>query len=379
MNGGFPAHGGNLAWAAERYRRPGDRFLDFSANVNPLGPSPRALEAARAALSGVSRYPEPDAAGLRGELAAYLGTNPGMLTLGNGSTELIHHLVRCLAPRRVAVATPAFGEYERAARAAGAEIDFFQLAPEEGFALDPEGFAAMASGNDLTFFCNPASPSGRLYRREELLPALRACRERGGVLVVDESFMGFCTGEEAAGATLLPEAGGGGLAILSTFTKLFALAGLRGPGWLAGARDMVEALEERAVPWRVNAVAAAAARASLADAGYLRETRGKVAAWREDFARRLREAGPIRVYPSRTNYLLLGLDFPGLDAASLADGLGECGILVRNCCNFRGLEEGFIRVAVRTPPDNLALLDALEKVSKEGRRRAGGKTRREEA
>ncbi len=360
MKTNYPSHGGNLLWAAGRYGvKPAD-FLDFSANVNPLGPSPLALEAAHTALSGISRYPDPHAASLRGDLAAYLDIDPGMVMLGNGSTELIHLLTRCLAPSRVTVTDPAFGEYERSASLAGAEIVHYQLQPEDEFALDPMGLAEAAARSDLTFFCNPASPTGRLYRREELLPALRACREGGGLLAVDESFMGFCPLPEAEAATLLPELGGGGLVVISTFTKLYALAGLRGPGWLAASNALVSRLEERGVPWRVNVVAEAAARASLGDLEYLRRTRESVSEWRENLRRSLEETGHLEVYPSRANFLLMRILEPRFDAGALTDALGERGILIRDCSNFTGLDPRFGRVAVQTPERNYRLKEAIE-------------------
>jgi len=362
MSGGFPQHGGDLAWAAARYGRDPSDFLDFSANVNPLGPSPLALEAARAALSDISRYPEPDAASLRCELASFLGVDPRLLVLGNGSTELIHHLVRCVEPRLVTIVSPAFAEYARAARNAGVEASDLQLDADDGFSLHPERLAEAAASSYVTFFCNPASPSGRLYGRRELLPALEACREAGRLLVVDESFMGFCPPPLAGGASLMPEAGGDGLVVVSTLTKLFALAGLRGPGWLAGPYGLISRLEERAIPWRVNGVALAAARSSLADTAYIEETWEKVVEWREALARGLEATGMFQVFPSHANFLLLRLVGTDLEAAGLADELGRRGLLVRLCSNFRGLEDGFIRVAVRAPADNARLLAALEEI-----------------
>jgi threonine-phosphate decarboxylase len=364
MKGGFPGHGGNLGWAAERYGRDPDSFLDFSANVNPLGPSPLALEAAREALADISRYPEPDASSLRGELASFLGIEPGLLVLGNGSTEIIHHLTRCLEPPVVTVVSPAFAEYEAAASNVGAEMRYLDLYPDEGFYLKAEELAEAASGSQLTYFCNPASPTGRLYQRHELLPAVEACRKAGGLLVLDESFMGFCPEVEARRASLMPEVGGGGLAILSTLTKFFALAGLRGPGWLAGPGELVSILEKKAVPWRVNAISLAAARSSLSDIGYIEETRRKVAEWRKELAVGLENTGIFRVFPSQAVFILLQVTRPELDAAWLVDEMGKRGVLLRLCSNFRGLENGFIRVAVRTPADNDRLLETLEDISR---------------
>jgi threonine-phosphate decarboxylase len=259
----------------------------------------------------------------------------------------------------VAITVPAFGEYERAARNARAEVLYHQMRHEDGFSLDGPRLAATAAKCHLTFFCNPASPTGHLYGRRELLGVLEACRGSGGTLVLDESFMGFCSREEAARATLLPEVGEGGLVVISTLTKIYALAGLRGPGWLAGPRGLVSALEEAASPWRVNVAAQAAAMAALEDGAYLEMTRAAVRAWREELADGLRATGMFEVFPSHADFLLLRVSRGGLEAGELADALGIRGVLVRDCRDFRGLEKGFLRVAVRRPEENRRLLEAL--------------------
>ncbi len=384
MSKGFPAHGGDLEWAAERYGLTPGGFLDFSSNLNPLGPPPRALEAAHAALREAARYPQPGAERLRAALALHLGLEEGQLTLGNGSSELIHHLARqmgALAGKRrgggrgegdarqgrlkVTVAAPAFGEYERAAALAGAETSFHFMSPDDRFSLRADKLAEAAARSQLTFFCNPSSPTGRLYGREELIPVLEACRAAGGILAVDESFMSFCPLREAAEASLLARAGEEGLVVISTFTKSFALAGLRGPGWLAGPQGLVARLEETAVPWRVNVAAQAAALACLEERSYLEETRAAVAAWREELETCLADSGIFEVFPSRTNFLLLRLAPQAAGAGEVADALGRRGILVRDCRDFRGLGSGFLRVAVRRPEENRRLVAALEEVRKE--------------
>lgn len=378
---GRPAHGGNLEWASERYGLAAEEFIDFSSNVNPLGPPPRALEAARAAVNEAARYPEPNAAKLKSALARHLGMGEESLVLGNGSSELIHLLVRCVARPSahrgeaalggsgVAVVAPAFGEYERAARIAGVEPTFYRLLPRQGFSLRAASLAEEAARSQLTFLCNPASPTGRLYPREELLPALEACREAGGILAVDESFMDFVPPGEVEEATLLDLAGEKGLAVFSTLTKAFALAGLRGPGWLAGPVELASRLEETAVPWRVNVAAQAAALASLEEGAYLEETRAAVAAWREELAEGLSSTGLFEVFPSRVNFLLLRLSREGIVAGELVDALGRRGILVRDCADFRGLGNGYLRVAVKRPEENRRLLEALEDAAREAHAR----------
>ena len=360
----YPLHGGNLEWAAERYGLELGCFLDFSANVNPLGPPPGAIDAAREALRDISRYPEPDSRSLKTAISDFLNVESETIMPGNGSTELIHHLCRCRTPKKVTVVVPGFAEYERAANICGAEIFYHRLPPQDGFSLHPEGLAQAAAASDLTFVCNPASPSGRLYYREELLPALSACRAGSGLLVVDESFMGFCPPDEARQASLLPEIAAGGLVIITTLTKLFALAGLRGPGCLVSDAESISQWEQAAYPWRVNVVAAMAGTAAMADRGYLLRTRELVQQWRKGLCEGLQMTGNFQVFPSRVNFLLLEILDARQKAGSLCDALGKKGILIRNCANFTGLDANFVRVCVRHPENNARLIEAMKEVWK---------------
>ena len=362
MTRDFPAHGGNLNWAAERYGLKPEEFLDFSSNVNPLGPPAQALGAAQVALCEISQYPEPQGDSLKLALSEHLRIGQELIMLGNGSTELIHHLCQYLKPKRVAIVSPAFSEYERAAWSVGAEVVHHCLSSEQRFQLDGDRLAETAALADMIFICNPASPSGILYSREEILPVLEACRAHGGVLVVDESYMGFCPVSDARGATLATSAGNDNLVIISTLTKIYALAGVRGPGYLIADPELVSTLEENGVPWRVNTVAVAAGRAAIADGEYLKQTRELVPVWREDLRRELEATGFFEVYPSSTNFLLLRLLDPSPDAADLADGLGRKGILVRHCASFKPLDSRFLRVAVLSPPANHRLLEALVEI-----------------
>ncbi len=354
----LPVHGADLAWAERRYGIPAGDFLDFSSNVNPLGPPVTALRAASEALEHIARYPEPQADGMKAALANFLPADGASLVLGNGSSELIHLLCRTLQPACVAVVTPAFSEYERAAAATGAEILRLNLDYEDGFTLRMQELVQAAATADLVFFCNPASPHGRLYERAALLPVLAACRMHGSRLVVDESFLGFCPPETARSATLLPETGAGNLAVISTLTKLFALAGLRGPGYLVASPKLAARLEEAAPPWRVNVVAAAAGGAALADTEYIARTQTLIPAWRAELRAGLESLQMFDVFSSSANYLLLRLR-TGRDAGPLVEALGHGGILVRDCRNFAGLDASFLRVAVRPPAENARLLEEL--------------------
>ncbi len=343
---GFPGHGGDLRWAAARYGR--HDFLDLSCSLNPLGPPGPSVRAARRSVRRSSRYPDPSADPLKVDLSRWLGVDFEELLLGNGSTELIHHLVLHLRPRSMLMVEPCFSEYRKAAQRAGCRVESYLLRPEEGFPLRLDHLVArLDEGYDLLVLVNPSSVTGKLYEEREIVELAAASAERGTLVLLDESFMGFCLDPQALTlrARWVPKFGN--VVRLSTSTKLFALAGLRGPGWLAGPRDLVRQLEEALPPWRVGEPAAAALRAALRDRGYLERTRRLVPRWRRLLEDGLREF-PLQLYPSQANFILLRSG-RGDEAYGLVEHLGRRGILVRWCADFLGLGPQFIRVAVARP------------------------------
>ena len=104
-------HGGNIREAIKRYGLEGRKVLDFSSNVNPLGPSAAARRAAKKALALIDRYPDPDMTDLRKAIARYFGIKPGQVICGNGSNGLIHLIPRVFRPKKVLVPMPTFTEY----------------------------------------------------------------------------------------------------------------------------------------------------------------------------------------------------------------------------------------------------------------------------
>ena len=114
-----------------------------------------------------------------------------MITAGNGTVELLYVLCHSVRPRRVLIPAPAFSEYERAARAAGAEISYFYLQPEQGFSIDIEKIALELAAVDLVFLGNPNNPTGTLIVNSQLAKLLDAAQQWNVTVVVDESFLDF--------------------------------------------------------------------------------------------------------------------------------------------------------------------------------------------
>lgn len=348
-----PAHGGRRQEAARRYGIPKEEILDFSASVNFLGPPSSAASAIRAAATETAHYPEEVPAELTVAVATHLGVFPDEVILGNGSIEVIYWLTTVLEPQRVLIIEPTFSEYRKACEAAGGDCDALELREREGFALDTERIRP--EGYDLVFICNPNNPTGYLVPLEEMIALWKRCRDAGTGLVVDEAFIDFSSGEESVLSWGVSE----GLYVIRSFTKIFALAGLR-LGCLAAPEDFIAILKTRMPPWNINVFARAAGEAALSDYYYMARTWREIVSLRKRMLRELAAVPGIEPLPSEANFLLCRLS--GLGSGEVADRLGRMGILVRDCRSFPGLGDRYIRVAVRAERENYQLVTALRKL-----------------
>jgi threonine-phosphate decarboxylase len=334
--------------------RPGG-FLDFSENVNPLGPPEAALAAGARALYGEARrYPDLNYPELRKALAGYLNVSPETVLPTNGGAEALFLAARTAAEgsgRKALVLEPTFSEYAAAARAAGLEVvRVVARHPETSFRLNLAVLdEALKNPRDigLVFLCNPNNPTGDAVPRQEVLRVAERVREAGAVLVVDEAFADFLPHSSVASEV------DRSFFVARSFTKFFAVPGLR-LGCLV-ARD-VGRVQGFQPSWSVNAVAAAVGIAATEEAGFAKTTLAEVEVRRRELLSALREMLEITVYPSVANFLLLR------GPKELAKRLAKRGILVRSCEPFSGLGPGFFRIAVRGKEDNERLIGTLRDV-----------------
>ncbi len=350
-------HGGDVFAVARSLGVAPESMVDFSASINPLGMAP----AVRAALAGcvdrLLHYPDKSAAELKEGLAAYHGIGTAELAVANGSTELIHLLPRVVGGKRGLIVAPAFAEYASALERSGWQIDYFTLKSEERFALSLKALREkLADGYDLLFICNPGNPTGSLLPKSDIEGIIELCEESGTFLVLDEAFIDFCEAESAKDLIRrCPRC-----VALRSMTKFFAIPGLR-LGYAIGMPETIAAIAALQDPWSVNTAAQVAGIASLSDADYCRQTREYVHEEREHLATALADCLALRVFPSQANYLLIEICH-GPNAAELRSKLMAKGILIRNCCNFKGLDDRFFRVAVKGRAENEMLVEQLRSI-----------------
>lgn len=338
-------HGGRVHETARRLGLPEDRLLDFSANLNPLGPPEGVLRIFREARPELlAAYPDTEAPALRTKLCARHDATDAQLVLGHGGAALLMLALRALAPRRVLVPLPCFREQPRAVAACGAEFVPFPMA---GLRLDLAALEAALPVCDALLLTNPHNPTGQLLPRAELLAL--AARHPEISLVVDEAFADYAPGASLAPELLIqPRA-----VLLQSLTKFHAMPALRVGHALAdtGTAARMRELQEG---WPVGQLDLLAAEAAISDDAYAERS---LAAFREDlpaFAGELRSIG-LEPLPSAAPFLLV----PVPSGTALAARLEGEGILIRTCADWPGLGDGFVRLAVRGAEDRARLLKAL--------------------
>lgn len=342
-------HGGNIYEVKRRHKR---KIIDFSANINPLGLHPVVKKAINNNLDKILHYPDPKARNVTGKIAKYWGINTGNLLLGNGSAELIYLITSTIKPKTALIPIPTFSEYERAAKNAKSKIRFLKLEEKESFRFSFSSFTKA----DVIFLCNPNNPTGNLIMED--YKAIKKFANK--LLVVDEAFMDFLPDEKKY--TLIWKAcQDKKIIVLRTFTKFFALPGLR-IGYLVGHEDVIRALKEYQIPWNVNVSAQLAAEAILDNRTYIKKSRQLIQKEREFLFNEIVRIKGLTPYPSVTNFLLMKIGKAGMTSKSLRKSLIEQGVLVRDCANFRNLNDKYIRVAVRSHKENIELLTALKEV-----------------
>ncbi|MBI3569599.1 MAG: histidinol-phosphate transaminase [Gammaproteobacteria bacterium] len=330
--------------------------IKLASNENPLGPSPRALTAARDALADIHRYPDGNGFALKSALARKHDIKPECITLGNGSNDILEFLARAfvLPENEVIFSEHAFAVYPIVTRAVGAKA---VVVPAKNWGHDLSAMRkAVNARTRLIFIANPNNPTGTWLKADELEEFLRAMPAH--VLVaVDAAYFEY-VGEREYPNTIAWTAKYPNLVTTRTFSKAYGLAGLRA-GYGVSTPAIADVLNRVRQPFNVNSVALAAATAALEDETHV----AHAVQTNRDGMRQLigafKELG-LEYIASAGNFICIDFKRP---AAAMYEALLRQGIIVRPVANY-GMPN-HLRVTVGLPQENERFIKALEKVIRE--------------
>ena len=357
-------HGAEVLGAAEESGLSAKAILDFSSSVNPLGASKKALAAAKNAFDLIPAYPDSNCNALRQVIAKHFGCGltKNNIVVGNGSTELMYLFAETFlkAGEVAVIPAPTFGEYESAVCKAGEKPKFVKL--DKDFQIDAKAFGRAMSDAKIVFLCNPNNPTGMLIPSGTLTDIVERALAQNTLVFLDEDFLEF-TDDEKNHSMISNIRKFPNLFILRSFTKIFGLTGLR-VGYGIASKEIVDELLCAKIPWNVNCLAQAAAVAALGDEEHLRVTRELVDKEKLWLDLQLRQIDGLRVFRADANFFFINVRESKLTAGEIKAKMLHEGLLIRDCTSFHGLDEFYIRVAVKTHAENVRLIEALKKTVK---------------
>ncbi|MCM3116874.1 threonine-phosphate decarboxylase CobD [Neobacillus sp. MER 74] len=351
----WPSHGSNPQYL---YKAMGlalpKKFIDFSANINPLGPPPSLKEKWVDFFREIHVYPDPFAIKLTDMISKAEQTERDTILIGNGGAELITLLGRMLARKRVLLVEPTFSEYEEVCRVNQCEIVYHQLI-EPDFTLNLSDLRSSLVDVDALFLCNPNNPTGIHYPLSTIISIIEECEKRDCLVILDEAFFDFLIEYESVVPYINKFSN---LIIIRSLTKMFAIPGIR-LGYLVAQPAIVSVLSKLQSHWSTNTIALLAGELCLQNEAFIKETQEYIDCERKRLFSFFYHNNYI-ASSSDVNFYLL--QDPHLqDQFTLFEFLLHQGIIPRHTFNFPGLDGRWLRFAIKGHEENNQLMEVLAK------------------
>lgn len=336
-------HGGNIYKTSRETKFPMDRIIDFSANINPLGLSPKGKIAIRNSVNKILNYPDPDYYDLISSISKYYNVNRDYLFPGNGAIELIYTYSKIKKGGRALIPAPGFVEYEKALLQNGWYTSFYS----DKNKIDTENY-------DVVFICNPNNPTGKSFSKSFLCNLLEEAERNSCDIFIDEAFIEFSSYVSLTKMVGYYQ----NLYILKSLTKFFAIPGLRLGALLTSNVNFSEKHSIVKVPWNINIVAEEYIKAATRDIRYINKTKLNNRKERKWLYNKLINIENLIVYRSQGNYLFI----KNLSNKDLCKELLKYGIMIRSCYNYNSLDSSYYRIAVKKRRMNRILVKKIRRI-----------------
>lgn len=332
-------------------------IIKLGSNENPFGPSKKALEAIKGEMEKINRYPESDLRVLQKELADYSEVKPSQIVIGgDGADEIIEDLAKTFInpDDEFIVPLPSYMYYEYLLKQHGAKPVYAKWDLEEN-KLDVQSVLDLINEKTkMIFLCSPNNPTGTVVSQEDLKTIAGVSEDI--LVVVDEAYFEF------AGVTnvnLIEEFPN--LFIIRTMSKAMGLAGVR-IGYGISSEEVIGYIHRIKPVFSLTRLSYVAALATLQDKEYIKMSVGEGIASREYLYSELSKIDSLKVFPSKSNFILFNVEKTGFTAPELTRELMKKAIIVRDCSSFKGLDEYWIRISICTQEDNEKFISVLKEV-----------------
>nr|WP_315037149.1 histidinol-phosphate transaminase [uncultured Lachnoanaerobaculum sp.] len=339
-------HGGRLL----EFSKSGKKYIDFSASINPYGIDPNLKDILKESIDILVHYPNQDYSEIKALISRKHDVSEENIYLGNGANSIIFRLFSIFDKEiNICIPTPSFETYRLAAESVSANIVYYDM---NGFKITDRIFDTLSDNIDVLVLTNPNNPTGYLIEEELLQRLLEYCKAENIFVLIDECFLEFVLdGEKYSQISNLSKYTN--LAILRSLTKLYAFPGLRFGYLLTENKKIIENLNKLTPSWDINTLALEAAKFSLTQ--NMSQVVLKIQKEKSILLKNLKSVG-IEVFDSKANFLLCRYK------KNLSNALLNQGVIVRNCSDYRGMDDTYFRVAVRTNSDNMILFENIKEL-----------------
>lgn len=349
-------HGGNIYDLARDLNCHVSQITDMSSNVNPLGPPDGLIAHLKGNLDLITSLPEVDCDFIIRAFADYHHVHRSSILADNGTTRLIYTLPQALKFKSASIIGPTYSDYADACSMHDVPCRLILCKEEKSFKPDMEQIHRAAEQTEAMFICNPNNPTGFLFTGAQIKRLSKAHPDT--LFVIDESYLPFAeNGNEAEMiGSSLPN-----VLVLNSMSKIFRIPGLR-IGFVFSSEKIIRKIARYMLPWNVNSLAQLAVGYLMQRPDdieiFLRRSRSFLDSQKSSIFQGLGNIPGLNLYPSATSFMLMQL--PGTHRADAVQQiLAKQRILIRNCANFSGLSNRFIRVSLKTHNENTRFIQKL--------------------
>ena len=342
---------------AEEFNLNKDEIIKLGSNENPWGPSPKAVEAIKEELASINRYPESQLGELVAEIADYSGVEDNQVIIGgDGADEIIDVLAKTFIDEgdEFIVPLPSYMYYEYLLQQYGARPVYARWNLDEN-ELDVKSIHdSITDKTKMIFLCSPNNPTGTLIDKDVLRDI--ASKNPGVLIVVDEAYFEY---SEVTNKDLINEFDN--IFIIRTMSKVLGLAGMR-IGYGLSCAEIIEYMHRIKPVFSLTRLSFVAALNTFRDTQYIEESIRKGIESRQYLYDELTKIDSLKVFPSKSNFMLIRIKDTGFTASELALELMKRGIIVRDCTSFKGLDEYWIRISICTLEDDKKFIEIIKEV-----------------
>ena len=332
-------------------------IIKLGSNENPWGPSPKAVRAIEEEIKSINRYPESQLIELITEIANYSGVNKSQVIVGgDGADEIIDVLAKTFIENgdEFIVPLPSYMYYEYLLKQYGAKPVYAKWDLDKN-QLDVDSIVdSITSKTKMIFLCTPNNPTGTLIDKDILVDI--ASKNPDILIVIDEAYFEY---SEVTNKDLINEFNN--IFIIRTMSKVLGLAGMR-IGYGLACEEIIEYMHRIKPVFSLTRLSFVAALNTFKDTDYIMESIKKGIESRQYLYDEISKIDSLTVFPSKSNFMLIGVKDTGFTASELSHELMKRGVIVRDCTSFKGLDEYWIRISICTLEEDKRFIEILKEV-----------------